>query len=340
MLYNLIDKIKKRPSNSSFWDDYSSYTISSIEPSFRTVKNIYGFTYFRKTYWCGSQTFINGDILHYILEANLTPNNRLNIKELYSSSFLNVHGEMSKAQFVWSNFLDRIGNPLFGRLLFISYRSRYGPDSIIVFSMEKLLTLFNNIGKTKNCNFSDIFWSNAMRFAQNKANCIYSAEADLNLISDEWPLEGTILNNLFKGGWNRIVDFIPLALKASPGYILLLLSSDTSYVKYRYTVHYIGVDYSVKTDPYERVFDFSAFPDNRTKIYYYDDPIPQVLISINQYHYNEHLVLCQFLINSCLDCITTKVFNSEQSFDRYCSWSPRTSSQGICSPSPIKPPKG
>ena len=145
-----------------------------------------------------------------------------------------------------------------------------------------------------------------------------------------WKFEDHILKlDVLKDRWSRIIDFVPLALDATPGYVFLVLSSDNDYNEYRYSLHFVGLDNLLITHPYERIFIASKPPDPSTKIYYFAFPFPQVLISINQYHYNEQIVLCPFLHNSCLDCVTTRI---SANTSKSCTWSPEVQDKnGICS---------
>ncbi|XP_053206328.1 uncharacterized protein LOC128390609 [Panonychus citri] len=163
----------------------------------------------------------------------------------------------------------------------------------------------------------------------------FSQSADIQTLSIRKEFTGYHLTDILTGNWTRIVDFVPLALDATPGYVFLVLSSNSDVSRYRYSIHFVNESYSTMTHPIERTFDHRNINNlNRTmsQIYYHGFTHPQVIITFNQYSYTDSINLCPFLNNSCIDCFTTKVYNPNGNFLRYCQWRRGSSlTSGECS---------
>ena len=244
-------------------------------------------------------------------------------KELSFVQFHETYGDFNGIQFVSSDLLTK-SDFLFSKFLVISYRQGNLTDSIIIFPFEKILSSFNEI-RQEGCQYSDLLWPRS-RLDTNMTECLFANRTRINFIMKKLEIEGYIWRNIISGEWNRIIDFVPLALEATPGYVILVLSSDINYTKYRYSIHFIDNSNSTINHPVERIFNLNFHPNNQAKIYYFALPTPKVLISIDHWHYSERLVMCPFLKNSCLDCVTMKIFDNDHNFLNYCSWT-----SGICS---------
>ena len=318
-------------------NNWHQISVDRIDTSLLMIKFIHGFMYHDRTYWFGWQESNNGDIVTTLTELTVhfdlpfaTDSIKYVHKELYSTTFVGNYGIPGKVQFISSDLISR-NDSSFSNLIGVSYRKNE-KDSMVIFELDNFLEQFDQMNQTSCPNTSNTLWP-LERLTETR--CISSGvppriEATLMFFKKYEP-NGHILDNILKDDWNRIVDFVPLALEATPGYVFLVLSSNNEYTKYRYSIHSIHDYESIITHPFERIFDLSEPPNSQTKIYYYDIPTPQVLISINQYHYNEPIVLCPFLVNSCLDCLTTRFLDNDQHY-KYCSWTNGTTIQsGICS---------
>ncbi|XP_053203065.1 uncharacterized protein LOC128387817 [Panonychus citri] len=217
-------------------------------------------------------------------------------------------------------------------LITFSY-NRNERDHIVVIPFNLMLDNFAR--PINSCQSTRTFWKVDL-FNESGPECnAYRQTVHFQVRSIRRDFSGYYLTNILTGNWTRIIDFIPLALDATPGYVFLVLSSDSNFTRYRYSMHFVNATYSVFPHPNETTFTHPNIGNaNRiiSQIYYYGFTHPRVIITLNQYSYTDSIVLCPFLNNSCIDCFTTKVFNPNGNFLRYCQWRRGSSlSLGECS---------
>ncbi|XP_053206322.1 uncharacterized protein LOC128390602 [Panonychus citri] len=204
-------------------------------------------------------------------------------------------------------------------LIAVSY-NRNETDHIAVFPFNPMLHDFER--PTDRCQTTDTFWKVDL-FNQSGPECNLYQDGYFEALSIRKEFTGYYLTDILTEHWTRIVDFVPLALDATPGYVFLVLSSNSNFTRYRYSIHFVDENYSVSTHPNEATFTHPNIVDaNETvsQIYYYGFTHPRAIITLNQYSYSESIILCPFLNNSCIDCFTTKVYNPNGNFLRYCQW--------------------
>lgn len=291
-------------------------SVTDIDSSMQYLRFIHGFMFEEKTYWFGLQLLENGNLIYFISQLTRYGSHYI-YKELYSPTFEENYGSVGKVQFVFSHLISSISSRSdFSKLLVISYTKDFD-DSIVVFSFDKLLKLFDEIDQST-CYYSEEVWSEPVTM-RNGSNCIFTIQHSSIFMRKKWQLEGFVMENFLHSEWNRIIDFVPLSLVESPNHCFLVLSSDIDYSKYRYSVHFIeNFDSPSGLSP-ERIFNLAGPPNESTKIYYFPIPVPQALIVINHYHYSEVISLCPMFARSCLECITQPTINNEQ-YNRYCAW--------------------
>lgn len=312
------------------WDPVSvRLMVNQIDWSIRSINNIFNFFHGGKTYWIGYQEVTDREPTYTFGELNFLGENlpRYVYKELYSTTFRSIYGHIRNVRFVQSNRFDK-SDPLFSKLLLVHCRKENEQDSIVSFSFHEMLNAYAEMNG-ENCETTDQLWP-VLRYDEGHS-CFSTTRTNASLELKKWPFEGIVLENILSPEWGILVDFVPLSLEASPGYILLVLSTDTT--RYRYSIHHMTSSGSIITHPRSTIFDYAEAPSDLTKIFYYANPIPQVLLTINGYHYSEVLVLCPLLQSSCLDCISTKVHdNVALAFQKFCSWYPSgTGDDGVCS---------
>ncbi|XP_053203094.1 uncharacterized protein LOC128387845 [Panonychus citri] len=285
----------------------------NIDQSFSSISVTHQFVHRNLAYSFGSRVSTDGTTYDYIARVLLLRNE--SYSEIYFTNFRNNFGYPDQVRFASSEYIHRnvIRSQLSSEQLFISYRN--GSDRILVVPFGQISAAFGTVN-TRVCTNTEFLWT--MSRQNNRSNCVYSVLARNDFFFKQIDFSN-FNSHIFSFTHNRIVDFVPLAMKLIPGYLLLILSSNENYDFYQYSIQFLDSNNQLSNQAPLQRFVYSARPDDRTKIYYYDKPYPQVLITINQYHYNEPLVLCPFLSSSCLACMMTKFFDDNTTY-RFCSW--------------------
>ncbi|XP_053214598.1 uncharacterized protein LOC128397859 [Panonychus citri] len=300
---------------------YTNGTFFSIEPAVGHVRIIQSFKFREYIYSFGLLTFsyqvnvqvyfisrisnirVAGEVPHYVY------------KELHSTSFRQLYGSVDKVRFVYSS--SPMVNESFSSLIVVSYTLFNSTSRVAVFPLAPINNNFEQI----DCHSTATFW-NADILNESSPKCYnvqQRVETEIFMIREDF--DGFILENILTETWSQMMDFVPLALDATPGYVFLVLSSDTSLIRFRYSVHFLRENRTLIKHPFERIFNLQFILDlSISQIYYYAFTHPRVLITFNQYTYTESIVLCPFLHNSCMDCFTTKIYDQNSRFLRYCQW--------------------
>ncbi|XP_053203053.1 uncharacterized protein LOC128387804 [Panonychus citri] len=304
-----------------------------VESRVRSFKILEVFKFREKIYSFGLLTIDRLRPVYFISQLSVFSINRVNVgleryfySELHSISLYERYGSIEKVRFVDSFSIMSDGSSF--SLIAFSY-NRNERDHIAVIPFNSMLNDFER--PTNGCRTARTFWK-ADLFSESGPYCnsftsfIWARRRDFR---------GYHLNDILTGNWTRIIDFIPLALDVTPGYVFLVLSSDSNFTRYRYSMHFVNATYYVFPHLNETTFTHPNIVNaNQTisQIYYYGFTHPRVIISLNQYSYFDSIVLCPFLNNSCIDCFTTKVYNPNGNFLRYCQWRRGSSlTSGECS---------
>ncbi|XP_053206316.1 uncharacterized protein LOC128390597 [Panonychus citri] len=312
--------------------DYNTFVstdqLSPVESTVRSLKILQVFKFREKIYSFGLLTihllrpvYFISQISNFSIIRERAILSRYIITELHSITLYERYGSVDKVRFVDSFSIMSNGSSF--SLIAFSY-NRNETDHIAVFPFNPMLHDFE--GPTNRCQTVRTLWK-ADIFNQSGPECnSFSYQGVLSLsriFSIRKEFTGYHLTDILTENWTRIVDFVPLALDATPGYVFLVLSSNRYFTRYRYSIHFVNENYSVSTHPIERTFTHPNIVDaNETvsQIYYYGFTHPRAIITLNQYSYTESIILCPFLNNSCIDCFTTKVYNPNGNFLRYCQW--------------------
>ncbi|XP_053204693.1 uncharacterized protein LOC128389180 [Panonychus citri] len=314
-----------------FSSSYNQQIFRTIEPTVRSFEIFHSFKVDEKIYAFGKLTLssLNVSICFVSQLSNIIINQNVdhfNYKELRSISFHPNYGEIQKVRFVNSpSLMSNASLSRFSSLIAVSYYRYTMRDRIVVIPFNLIINDFER--QLDGCDTTDNFWDQNIY-----TRCLRIRDAQVWMIRSEFA--HMVILNVLNGTWTRIIDFVPLALDATPGYVFLVLSSDSFLSIYRYSVHFLDENYAVTHHPIERVFNHRNIGNvNRavSQIYYYGINHPRVIININQYSYTESIILCPFLLNSCLDCFTTQVYDRNGFFFRYCQWQASSLTSGICS---------
>ncbi|XP_053214465.1 uncharacterized protein LOC128397743 [Panonychus citri] len=320
--------------NSINWTIYGHNPVESTVRSFQILQT---FKFKENFYSFGLLTidllrpvYFISQISNFLINLEVDRLHRYFYSELHSISFYERYGPIDKVRFVDSFSIMSDGSSF--SLITFSY-NRNSSDHIEVIPLNSMLNDFE--GPAHGCQTAETFWKVDL-FNESGPECnSFSQSANIQALSIRKDFTVYHLTGILTVNWTRIIDFVPLALDATPGYVFLVLSSNSDVSRYRYSIHFVNENYSVLPHPIERTFDHRNINNlNRTisQIYYHGFNHPRVIITFNQYSYTDSIILCPLLNNSCIDCFTTKVYNSNGNFLRYCQWTRGNSlSSGECS---------
>ncbi|XP_053203105.1 uncharacterized protein LOC128387855 [Panonychus citri] len=313
--------------------------------NFENITTLSAFNHMNKAYSVGRRTHRDGNVVVFV--SRTVVSDQVRYMELGSHQFREVFGDISTVQFVASDYILQRGDFSVAQLLFISYQN--SSDEIVAFRFSEIMANFDEFN-LRLCAYDFTMWSRGI--VTDNPRCIESllsirldfpiTIANLSILPHRnvssqyglklWPINNYIRINLDRDGWDKIVDFVALAMTAMPGYLLLVLTADRQYTRYRFSIHYVDSNtFRVTNHPDEVIIPYNG-RHNDVKIYYHDNPIPQVLITMGRFQYHSNINLCPLLSNSsCLDCTTTKYFDDGEN-ERFCQWTQSEESQlGTCS---------
>ncbi|XP_053203107.1 uncharacterized protein LOC128387856 [Panonychus citri] len=316
-----------------------------VASNFDSITTHCAFNHMNKAYSVGRRTHRDGNVVVFV--SRTVVDDQVRYMELGSHQFREVFGDMSMVQFVASDYILQHGNFSVAQLLFVSYQN--DSDEIVAFQFSEIMANFDEFDRGL-CSFDFTIWSRGI--VTDNPTCLRSLimsrsnrgdrianftilpnqDNDSEYVLKLWPMNNYMRINLDRDGWGKIVDFVALAMTAMPGYLLLVLTANHQYTRYRFSIHYVDSDtFRVTNHPDEVIIPYNRRADH-VKIYYHDNPVPQVLITIDQFHYHTNINLCPLLSNSsCLDCTTTKYFDDGEN-ERFCQWTQSEESQlGTCS---------
>ncbi|XP_053203064.1 uncharacterized protein LOC128387814 [Panonychus citri] len=317
----------------------------TVDRNFDSITTFSAFNHMNKAYSVGRRIHRDGNVVVFVSRTRV--DTQIRYIDLGFHQFRQVFGDISTVQFVASDYILQHGDFSVAQLLFISYQNR--SDEIVAFRFSEIMTYFDHLNSSS-CGFNPDIWSivnltrspecyeSQTRVLTNSPTRIANftifphLEPASQYLMSIRPMNSYMRINLDRDGWDKIVDFVALAMTAMPGYLLLVLTADRQYTRYRFSIHYVDSNtFRVTNHPDEVIIPYSG-RHNDVKIYYHDNPIPQVLITMGRFQYHSNINLCPLLSNSsCLDCTTTKYFDDGEN-ERFCQWTQSEESQlGTCS---------
>ncbi|XP_053214455.1 uncharacterized protein LOC128397733 [Panonychus citri] len=309
-------------------------TFSPLEPTVHSFHVIHSFRFREYIYSFGSITFTNRMSVYFISRVSrIRVENGVSYykyEELHSIYFSGRYDRVDKVRFANSFSLMRNENS-YSFLAISLHAVDEAETRIFLIPFNRIIDTFQR--PIYDCYTTRNFWT-ALVFNASYPDCFnVSLRPEIEISMLRYDFVGLYLENIITRYWTRILDFIPLALDATPGYVFLVLSAGNRSTRYRYSIHFVDENYSVSTHTYERTFNLrSRINLQLSQIYYYGFTHPRVIITLNRYTYTESIILCPFLNDSCIDCFTTRIYHQNSDSFRYCQWTPgRSFLSGQCS---------